>query len=42
MANMTFDTLALTALGGFAVLALMTIGITVWFIRQASKKPGEK
>ncbi|MBK8197631.1 MAG: hypothetical protein IPK75_04610 [Acidobacteria bacterium] len=40
--GMTVDSLALAALGGFGALVLVVLAITVWFVRQAAKKPGEK
>ncbi len=42
MSNLTVDPLAIAALAGFGVLVLMTLGITVWFVRQAGKSAGDK
>ena len=42
MGNLTVDPLALAALAGFAVLILLFAGLTVWFLRQAGKAPGER
>mgnify|MGYP003117442807 CR=1 FL=1 len=41
MGNLVLDPLAIGALGGFGALVLISLGITIWFIRQAMKKPGE-
>ena len=39
--NLYIDPLAVAALGGFAVLILIFLILTVWFIWKASKGPGE-
>ena len=39
MGNLSVDPLAIAALAGFGVLLLIGIGMTVWFVRQAYKKP---
>lgn len=41
MENLSVDSLAIAALGGFAVLLGIGIGLTVWFIKQAYKEPEE-
>ena len=41
MDNLSVDSLAIAALGGFAVLLGIGIGLTVWFIKQAYKEPEE-
>ena len=41
MGNLTVDPLAIAALVGFGSLVLICVGITVWFVRQSMKKPGE-
>lgn len=42
MGNLTVDSLAIAALGGFIVLLGIGGAITWWFIKQAGKAPGEK
>jgi len=42
MSNLTVDPLAIAALAGFGTLLLVMAGITIWILRQAGKKPGEK
>ena len=39
--KLSIDPLAVMALAGFGALVAITIGITVWFIRQSGKGPGE-
>lgn len=41
MGNLVIDPLAIAALVGFGSLVLIVVGISVWFVRQAGKKPGE-
>ena len=42
MSNLTVDPLAIAALVGFGILVLMTLGIAIWFVRQAGKSAGDK
>lgn len=42
MGNLYVDPLAIAALVGFGSLLLISVGITVWLIKQAGKAPGEK
>ena len=41
MGKLTVDPLAIAALAGFGALVAIVLGITIWFIRQSTKKPGE-
>lgn len=41
MDNLSVDSLAIAALGGFAILLGIGIGLTVWFIKQAYKAPDQ-
>ena len=41
MGKLVFDPLAIAALCGFGALIAITVGITVWVIRQSTKKRGE-
>ncbi len=41
MGKLTVDPLAIAALAGFGTLVAIVLGITIWFIRQSTKKPGE-
>ena len=40
--NLTVDGLAIAALVGLGILLVVIASITIWFVRQAAKKPGEK
>lgn len=42
MGNLIVDPLAIAALVGFGSLLLITIGITVWLIRQSGKAAGDR
>ncbi|WP_267889989.1 hypothetical protein [Henriciella aquimarina] len=41
MGNLTVDPLAIGALIGFGCLMLIMIGLVVWLVLKAGKKPGE-
>lgn len=41
MGKLTVDPLAIAALAGFGSLVAIVLGITIWFIRQSTKEPGE-
>lgn len=42
IATLSVDPLAIAALGGFAVLVLICLGITAFVIVKATKKAGER
>ncbi|KCZ47267.1 hypothetical protein [Hyphomonas pacifica] len=42
MGNLTVDPLAIGALVGFASLVAISLGITLWLIKQSRKSAGEK